>query len=102
MVNVAQAWAEEYQTVNENVAVAVSGGGYITKPFSPNVLLTRIRAVLLRSSGQLPVEEFVEIADLRLYTANHQITVLSSSDELELGPTEFKILEFLMTHPKKV
>lgn len=75
---------------------------YITKPFSPNVLLARIRAVLRRSSGQLPVEEFVEIADLRLDTANHQITVLSSDDELELGPTEFKILEFFMTHPNKV
>lgn len=75
---------------------------YITKPFSPNVLLARIRAVMRRSSGQIPVDEYIEIADLRLDTANHQITVISVAEELELGPTEFKILEFFMTHPNKV
>ena len=75
---------------------------YMTKPFSPNVLLARVRAVLRRSSGQMPVDEYIEIADLRLDKSNHRITVLSSAEDLDLGPTEFKILEFFMTHPNKV
>ncbi len=75
---------------------------YITKPFSPNVLLARIRAVLRRVSGQQPRIEFIEIAGLSLDASNHQIKDLQSGDVLELGPTEFKLLEFFMTHPNKV
>ncbi len=87
---------------NKVVGLDAGADDYITKPFSPNVLLARIRAVMRRSSGQMPVDEFVEIAGLRLDTSNHQITVISSAQVLELGPTEFKLLEFFMTHPNKV
>lgn len=71
---------------------------YITKPFSPRELVARIHAVLRRgsTSGGEPVSAGV----LELDTAGHR--VLSSGKEIKLGPTEFRLLQFLMTHPDRV
>ena len=75
---------------------------YITKPFSPSVLLARIRAVLRRLTNNEQKREFVEIAGLKLDGSKHEITDSNSGDVLKLGPTEFKLLAFFMTHPNKV
>ncbi|MGB5492612.1 MAG: phosphate regulon transcriptional regulator PhoB [Woeseiaceae bacterium] len=71
---------------------------YITKPFSPRELLARIQAVLRRSgnSGDAAVNAGV----LELDTAGHRI--VASGNEIKLGPTEFRLLQFLMTHPDRV
>ncbi len=71
---------------------------YITKPFSPRELISRIQAVLRRSgnSGEEPVNAGV----LELDKAGHR--VLASGNEIKLGPTEFRLLQFLMTHPDRV
>ena len=72
---------------------------YITKPFSTKELVARIRAVLRRRKPQHG-DEPVEIAGLRLDPAAHRVT--GHGDPLALGPTEFRLLHYLMTHPNRV
>jgi two-component system phosphate regulon response regulator PhoB len=72
---------------------------YVTKPFSPRELLARIRAVLRRRAPQLS-DEPTEIGGLRLDPATHRVA--AKGRNLELGPTEFRLLRFLMTHPERV
>lgn len=71
---------------------------YITKPFSPRELVARIQAVLRRanSSG----DEVISAGMLELDAAGHR--VLSAGREIKLGPTEYRLLHFLMTHPERV
>jgi two-component system phosphate regulon response regulator PhoB len=72
---------------------------YITKPFSTKELVARIRAVLRRRKpqhGDAPVE----IAGLRLDPAAHRVT--GNGEVLNFGPTEFRLLHYLMTHPNRV
>ena len=72
---------------------------YVTKPFSPRELLARIRAVLRRRSPQL-TDETIEIGGLRLEPATHRVS--ANDTPIELGPTEFRLLHFLTTHPEVV
>ena len=72
---------------------------YITKPFSPRELMARIKAVLRRRAPQM-TDDVVEIAGLRLDPTSHR--VFGNGQPLELGPTEFRLLHFLMTHPERV
>jgi two-component system phosphate regulon response regulator PhoB len=72
---------------------------YITKPFSPRELIARIKAVLRRTSPQTESEK-IEVDKLVLDTASHRIMV--DDEPLELGPTEYRLLHFFMTHPERV
>ncbi len=72
---------------------------YVTKPFSPRELVARIKAVLRRAVPTAS-EEVVEVEGLRLDPVSHRVTVDDRS--LELGPTEFRLLHFFMTHPERV
>jgi len=72
---------------------------YITKPFSPRELLARIKAVLRRRAPQM-TDDPVDAAGLRLEPATHR--VFGAKRPLELGPTEFRLLHFLMTHAERV
>ncbi len=72
---------------------------YITKPFSTKELLARIRAVLRRSTPQLETES-ITIGSLALDTATHRVSYLGQ--ELKVGPTEFKLLQYLMKHSERV
>ena len=76
---------------------------YVTKPFSPKELVARVRAVLRRRSPQL-ADEIVQINQLRLDPVSHRVTAANGPHELnlDLGPTEFRLLHFLMTHPERV
>jgi len=71
---------------------------YITKPFSPRELVSRIQAVLRRTSSA--DDESISAGVLDLDAAGHR--VMSSGDEVKLGPTEYRLLHFLMTHPDRV
>ena len=72
---------------------------YITKPFSPRELNARIKAVLRRRAPQV-AGDMVETMGLRLDPATHRVTV--GDRPVELGPTEFRLLHFFMTHPERV
>ncbi|OYY73446.1 MAG: phosphate regulon transcriptional regulatory protein PhoB [Gammaproteobacteria bacterium 28-57-27] len=72
---------------------------YITKPFSPRELQARIRAVLRRSSSE-DESGIVRIEGLELDTESHRVS--ANQSPVEMGPTEFRLLEFFMTHPERV
>ena len=72
---------------------------YITKPFSPRELSARIKAVLRRRAPQM-TEDKVEVRGLSLDPVSHR--VMGNGAPLELGPTEFRLLHFMMTHPERV
>ena len=72
---------------------------YITKPFSPRELIARIKACLRRAAPHA-AGTAVEIQGLRLDPSTHRVT--ARGRRLELGPTEFRLLQFFMTHPERV
>src|SRR5690606_17401413 len=72
---------------------------YITKPFSPRELVARIKAVLRRRAPQA-TEDVVEIGKLRLDPVTHRVA--AAGETINLGPTEFRLLHYFMTHPERV
>lgn len=72
---------------------------YITKPFSTQELLARIRAVLRRRAPE-SANDSVAVGELLLDAATHRISW--QAQELRLGPTEFKLLHYLMKHAERV
>ena len=87
--------ADEYDKI-----AGLEGGAddYVTKPFSPRELIARIQAVLRRSSGS--DNEIISAGALELDTAGHRVS--ASGQEIKLGPTEYRLLKFLITHPDRV
>ncbi|MBZ5494501.1 MAG: response regulator transcription factor [Acidobacteriia bacterium] len=74
---------------------------YVTKPFSINELLARIRASLRRASvGKEEASEPIDIGDFHIDLQNHLVTVLGN--EIHLTPTEFDLLAYMAHHPGKV
>ena len=71
---------------------------YIVKPFSSRELLARIRAALRRTPAGS--DEVVKFGELCLDSASHEVTV--GDEEIRLGPTEYRLLEFFMLHPDRV
>ncbi len=71
---------------------------YITKPFSPRELIARIQAVLRRAKGSK--DERLSIGVLELDASAHRVS--ASGLDVKLGPTEYRLLEFLMTHLDRV
>lgn len=72
---------------------------YLSKPFSPRELLARIKAVLRRRAPQM-TEDSVEVEGLRLDPLTHRVS--GKGLTLDLGPTEFRLLHYFMTHPERV
>ncbi|MCU7376437.1 phosphate regulon transcriptional regulator PhoB [Paucibacter sp. O1-1] len=72
---------------------------YLTKPFSTNELLARIRAVLRRKAPEA-LDSVVEISGLSLDPGTRRVS--REGVEVKLGPTEFRLLHFFMTHPERV
>ncbi len=87
--------ADEYDKV-----AGLEGGAddYVTKPFSPRELVARIQAVLRRANrGD---GELLQVGVLELDSAGHRVT--ANGREIRLGPTEYRLLKFLITHPDRV
>ncbi len=76
---------------------------YLTKPFSSAELIARIRALLRRRAPQLTDNE-VHFHELTLTPALQQVTVKHNDQEikLDIGPTEYRLLHFFMTHPDRI
>ncbi len=77
----------------------IGADDYMTKPFSPKELIARIRAVL-RRSGKIQGQAQITLGDLILDTEQHRLSI--SDKQLEVSPTEFRLMQFFMTHPDKV
>jgi two-component system, OmpR family, phosphate regulon response regulator PhoB len=72
---------------------------YITKPFSPRELLARIKAVMRRGGGDED-EEIYSAGGLELNAVSHRVT--AGAAVVPLGPTEYRLLKFFMSHPERV
>jgi two-component system, OmpR family, phosphate regulon response regulator PhoB len=72
---------------------------YLTKPFSTNELMARIRAVLRRKAPEA-LDSAVEVGGLRLDPSTRRVS--RWQQEVKVGPTEFRLLHFFMTHPERV
>ncbi|MBT3013017.1 MAG: phosphate regulon transcriptional regulator PhoB [Candidatus Thiodiazotropha sp. (ex Lucina aurantia)] len=72
---------------------------YVTKPFSARELLARIRSILRRVSPLL-AGDLLECGGLALDPVSHRIT--SDGEDVDLGPTEFRLLHFFMSHRERV
>lgn len=72
---------------------------YVTKPFSPRELVARIKAVLRRSAGNQQ-DRVIRVFDLQLDPSSHRVTI--EEHPVDMGPTEFKLLKFFMSHQEKV
>jgi two-component system phosphate regulon response regulator PhoB len=86
------------------VGLDAGADDYLTKPFSPKELLARMRAVLRRKAPNA-LGEPVQAGALRLDPATRRLEVEPAAGqrfELKIGPTEFRLLHFLMTHPERV
>jgi two-component system phosphate regulon response regulator PhoB len=89
------------RTEEQDAVRALNTGAddYITKPFSVEALLARMRA-LLRRSGAVPAKGLLAFHDIAMDLAAHR--VMRGERRVHLGPTEFRLLEFLMQHPRRV
>lgn len=72
---------------------------YVTKPFSPKELVSRIKAVL-RRSGKIHDLTQIKFQDIVLDATQHRVSIADS--EINISPTEFRLLSFFITHPDKV
>jgi two-component system phosphate regulon response regulator PhoB len=77
----------------------VGADDYVTKPFSPRELNARIKAVLRRRAPQM-TDDPIEVGSLRLDPVTHRVT--GNGAQLDLGPTEFRLLHYLMSNPERV
>jgi len=71
---------------------------YITKPFAPKELIARMKALLRRTAGEESGSE-LKVGDLVLEIDSRRVVL--EDKRLEMGPTEFKLLHFFMSHPER-
>ena len=86
--------AEETDQV---VGFSMGADDYVTKPFSPKVLIQRIKAQLRRREGKPEETDNIEHMGVRIDRVRHQAT--NNGEPLELTPTEFRLLECLLKQP---
>jgi two-component system OmpR family response regulator len=80
--------------------LTIGGDDYVTKPFSLEELIARIRAVLRRARGTGPDAERLRFADIEMDEATHE--VWRARHPVELTPTEFNLLRFFLLNPRRV
>lgn len=83
---------------NKVQGLDVGADDYVTKPFAPKELIARINSVLRRSGVLLP-DTVIEVDGLKLDIASHRVSI--EDRPLEMGPTEFNLLSFFMSHPER-
>lgn len=87
------------EELDKEQGLNIGADDYITKPFSPRELVARIKALLRRHSPH-KMQNTVEYGGLVIEPAQKRL--FAHQQELHLGPTEFKLLHFFMTHPNRI
>lgn len=73
---------------------------YVVKPFSPRALVARVKALLRRQDVDSMQDDKVSAGKMQLDLSSHRFSV--DNAEVKLGPTEFKLIQFFMSHPNRV
>ena len=85
------------EETDQLIGLELGADDYITKPFSPRIVVARVRALLRRVSSEPPLENLIQIADLKIDIDAHNI--VRSGHEIELTPTEFNLIVKLASQP---
>ncbi len=88
------------ETTDKIVGLELGADDYVTKPFDPKELVSRIKAVLRRSQGQIVARNTLHIADLEIDVSKR--LVKRGEDVIELTPIEFDLLKAMAEHPGQV
>ena len=78
---------------------------YVTKPFSPKELVARVKALLRRQAPSVMEEKALSVGPIQLDPISHRLTITMpnlSPKSVSLGPTEFRLMQFLMANPERV
>jgi DNA-binding response OmpR family regulator len=85
--------------IDKIVGIELGADDYVTKPFNPQEVVVRVKAILRRSSGTLKPAAIVQIRGLRLDLERHTATI--DDRPLDLTPTEFDVLRVMMQNPDR-
>jgi two-component system, OmpR family, response regulator len=88
------------ETEDKVTGLTVGGDDYVTKPFSLDEVVARIRAVLRRTQPLLEDDAVIQVEDLELDDDAHEVR--RGGQVIDLSPTEFKLLRYLMLNPNRV
>ncbi len=88
------------EETDQIVGLEIGADDYVTKPFSPKVVVARVRALLRRAAGERSKGQVMRVADLEIDIEAH--AVRRSDQEIELSPTEFNLLVVMASQPGRV
>jgi two-component system OmpR family response regulator len=88
------------ETADKVTGLTVGGDDYMTKPFSLDEIVARINAILRRTKQIETEDSILEVGEIKINQDAHE--VFANGEPVDLSPTEYKLLRFLMSNPNRV